>query len=316
MKILLINIDSKITNIALEKISAWHKLQGYDVEIKDFNFLTGMFYNANDYESVWVSCIFQKNKEKALSCKLYHKKCYVGGSGVDIYGKLPQEIDNMRPKINIGFTTRGCIRKCSFCIVPQKEGHIYKEGDIYDIWDKESKEIVLLDNNILALPEQFFDISNQIIKEKLKVDFNQGLDFRLLNKNIIEQLFKLKHIHEIRFAFDDILYYDIVEKALQLLKENGLKDYKTRWYIYIGIKDTFDTVKKRMDLLKKYKQLAYVMRDEKVYDVEWCKMLSAWGNWRGGFKYDLDELFIKSERFKKWNNKIERIHQNEKIHLE
>ncbi|GAH92586.1 unnamed protein product, partial [marine sediment metagenome] len=84
---------------------------------------------------------------------------------------LRPEIEEMKPKINIGFTTRGCIRKCPFCIVPEKEGKIRVVGDIYDFWDREGTELIILDNNILALPEHFKMICTQLKQENLKVDF-------------------------------------------------------------------------------------------------------------------------------------------------
>ncbi len=291
MKILLINIDSTIVNIALAKIEKYHKDRGDEV-----------YYDlpmmASICDKIYVSCVFTYNKYLCDEW-LNFSNAMVGGSGYSLVKQLPQEIYEMKPKINIGFTTRGCIRKCKFCIVPEKEGKIRAEGDIYDFWDGNSKKIVLLDNNILGLPEQFFKISSQLKKENLRVDFNQGLDFRLLTDDIAKEIFSLKHLFEVRFAFDDIAYKPMILNALEILKRNGLKDWQTRWYIYVGTKDTFDTVYERCQIINKEKQLCYIMcdRDEIVQKNKQFKALATWANWPFFFKYDFFDVLEQSTCF-------------------
>ncbi|MHB1275787.1 MAG: hypothetical protein ACYC0D_07845, partial [Candidatus Humimicrobiaceae bacterium] len=257
MKILLIDIDSKIPNLALKKIEKYHIDKGDEVV---WNF--PLYRQKAD--KVYVSCVFTKNSNRCFDYE-DDPKCLIGGSGYDLSIKLPEEIGVIKPHINLGFTTRGCIRKCDFCIVPKKEGKIRIEADIYDLWDGKSKKIILLDNNILALPRHFETICNQLTKEGLKVDFNQGLDHRLLTPVICKKLLSLKHLQEIRFAFDHINYKPKVLKALKMLKECGLKDWRSRWYVYIGIKDTFETVFERLMILKEHHQCAYIMRDASIY---------------------------------------------------
>jgi hypothetical protein len=288
LKILLMDIDSKIPNLALKKIEKYHLDRGDNVIWNNELFI-------NSVDKAYVSCVFDWNKEKA---KYWEGRAEIGGSGYNLDTILPKEIEEVKPRINLGFTTRGCIRKCSFCIVPKKEGMIKAVGDIYDIWDGKSKELIILDNNILALPDHFIKIAQQLIKEKLKVDFNQGLDHRLLTPEICSWLLKLKHIHEIRFAFDDIAYKPTVLKALNMLKTAGMRDWKTRWYVYIGEKDTFDTVFERMKLLQEHKQSVYVMRDRKIYSVPQWIALASWGNTMGAFKMPFEEVINKAKRLK------------------
>lgn len=297
-KILLIDIDSKIPNLALKKVEKYHLDKGDNVT----------WNNPLDRiiaDKIYVSCIFPENKSK---CCEWEGIAEMGGSGYDIKKTLPQEIDKIKPKINWGFTTRGCIRKCYFCLVPEKEGYIHAVGDIYDIWDGKSKEIVIMDNNILALPQHFMKIAGQLKKEKLKVDFNQGLDHRLLTPEICTELLSLKHIQEIRFAYDDIRYKPTVLKALKMLKETGLKDWKTRWYVYCGESDTYETVYERMYLLWKHKQGVYVMRDKKVCKKPEFVALASWGNVMGVFKKDLNELLEKSERLKRYKQHFKYVY--------
>jgi hypothetical protein len=257
MQVLLVNLDSTIPNLALEKIKMYHKKQGDRVrQIKD----NGLMSLPDPiliptYDKIYVSCIFKCN---AKLCEKWEGVAEIGGSGYSLDIELPDEIEQLKPKINLGFTTRGCTRNCPWCIVPQKEGKIREVADLYDIWDGESNVITLMDNNILALPKTFFKVSKQIKKEGLKVDFNQGLDHRLLTDDIVKELLSLKYPNsagnKIRFAFDHISYKKSVLKALKLLKKYGLRDWQTRWYVYVGDYDTTETVIERLNILREWKR--------------------------------------------------------------
>jgi hypothetical protein len=288
MKIGILNLEPHIMNLALEKIAMYWKLRGAEVEPYD-----ALWHDS--FDEIYCSSIFTFTDKQNIPANAIR-----GGSGFDLTTKLPGYIEMMKPKINYGFTTRGCIRKCSFCFVPEKEGNIRVVGDIYDFWDGESKELIIMDNNILAMPEHFKMICGQLRDNKLKVDFNQGLDFRLLTDELCKELFSLRHIHEIRFAFDDVGYERMVKEALDMLGRNGLKRWQSKWYVYIGEKDSFDTVYNRLQILKGYKQLAYVMRDEKVYDRPIWIALAKWANMMGSFKYDFFDLLEKCKEFKSY----------------
>jgi len=255
-----VNIDSTIPNLALRKIVMYHKRKGHRVRQIGKDLPYSLLERS--YDKVYVSCVFSWNKKH---CKKWEGIADIGGSGYSLSKKLPSEIDAMKPKINLGFATRGCIRNCYFCVVPKKEGKIKEVGDVYDIWDGEAKDIIFLDNNILALPKTFFKICKQLKKEGLKVDFNQGLDHRLLTDKICQQLFSLRYGGrsggKIRFAFDDIACESSTLKALKMLKKHGMKDWNTRWYIYVGVKDTVETVLRRVNIIRDWKQAAFVMRD-------------------------------------------------------
>lgn len=301
MKVSIIDIDSTIPNLALKKVEKYYLDKNAEIE---WNNPIGI----DMADETFVSCVFDWNKRLAAEYE-GRRNVYIGGSGYSKTITLPPEIDAVKPRINYGFTTRGCIRHCYFCIVPEKEGTVRIVGDIYDIWDGKSKELIIMDNNILALPDHFKTIAGQIIKENIKVDFNQGLDYRLLNDEIIKILFSLRHIREIRFSFDDIKYKPSVIKQLELMKIHGLKNHQTRWYIYVGENDTFETVYERLMLLREYKQNAYVMRDRKIYNKPEYVALSAWANHKGAFGYELADV-LKTSRLKmykphfdKWLNK-------------
>ena len=298
----LIQIDGDLPNLALMKLSAWHKKMGDKVTImKDKTICSRL----TPFDKVYISCIFEENKKVAEEISEQFNNVEIGGVGVN-NNKLPYEIDHIMPdyegfnwNYSLGFTTRGCIRKCNFCKVHNHEGYIKENCDIYEFWNPKHKEIIIQDNNILALPEHFKKIAKQIKENNLIVDFNQGLDHRLLTPELCEILLSLRHKQEIRFAFDNVAYKKSVLKAIKMLRKAGLKDWRTRWYVYIGEKDNFESVYERMKLLRDNKQAVYVMRDKKVAKNPLFVAMASWGNTMGAFKMgDIPELLQKSKRFK------------------
>lgn len=281
MKILLINIDSTKLNLALKKIEKYHKDRGDEVTW-DFPLM------ARHADKVYVSAIYTWNKNK---CAEWEGRAEIGGSGYDLKKTLPPEIERIRPKINWGFTTRGCVRHCPFCIVSEKEGKIRAVGDIYDIWDGKSEKIVLLDNNILALPDHFFKICGQLKREKLKADFNQGLDCRLFTKKAARALKELR-IKHYRFAFDRMRDRPSVEKAVGLLKEYKMD---ATWYVLVGFDTSIEEDLERLDYLRASGQGAFVQRYNYVKEPIYIRM-AQWANQHGVFKKMTFEQFLNHPR--------------------
>jgi len=280
MKILLINIDSKrMPNLALKKIEKYYLGMGDEV-------IWDIPLYAHLVDKIYVSCVFERNKNK---CMEWENRALVGGSGYDFKITLPENIEKIKPRINLGFTTRGCIRNCEFCIVPEKEGRIRIVGDLLDLWGGKSKDIVLLDNNILALPKHFKLICKQARKNKIRLDFNQGLDCRLLNQDIVDELKSIRH-KELHFAFDDLSYFDDVEKAITLLQKNGIN--RCNWLMLTGFNTTIEEDIFRAKYLRSRNQVAYVMRynNSKRKDLI---PLSRWVNNRAWFRSITWEEFLK-----------------------
>ncbi|NCA74557.1 MAG: radical SAM protein, partial [Gammaproteobacteria bacterium] len=149
-KVLLIDVDSTIPNLALMKVSAYYKQLGYEVG-----------FSIVDPDIVYSSIIFRKNGHKSDGLRFYYPdaEINIGGSGYDLKKELPPEIEATRPDYDLypecdhylGFTSRGCIRNCHFCIVRKKEGPFRKVQDVSDICTgRNFKSCVLMDNNILA----------------------------------------------------------------------------------------------------------------------------------------------------------------------
>jgi radical SAM superfamily enzyme YgiQ (UPF0313 family) len=122
---------------------------------------------------------------------------------------LPSEVEDMQPDYSIypqydyaiGFLTRGCIRKCKWCVVPKKEGGLHIVGDVEKIAVR--RHVVFMDNNFLAADEDF--VHEQLDKSrrlKLQIDFNQALDARLVTAKNAEWLAKCSWNPYIRFSCD------------------------------------------------------------------------------------------------------------------
>lgn len=278
MKVLLIDIDSKISNLALKKIEKYHLDQGDEV-------MWNMPLFAHLSDKIYVSCVFKKNKKQ---CKTWETRAEIGGSGYSLSIELPEEIENIKPRINLGFTSRGCIRNCKFCIVPEKEGKIRVVGDLLDLWDGKSKDIVLLDNNILALPDHFKFICKQARDNNIRLDFNQGLDCRLLNQDMVDDLNSIRH-KELHFAWDNMSDYPAVREAIDLLQKNRIN--RCTWLMLTGFNTTIEEDVLRAKYLKSRNQNAYVMRynNSKRKDLI---PLSRWVNNRAWFQAITWEKFL------------------------
>ena len=266
--ILLVPLDSKIPNLALHKIALHHQLRGDKVYWGDRNVWEVVTWN-----KIYVSCLFSWNKEK---CSAWKDVAEIGGSGYSLKKNLPEDIENLKPKINVGFTTRGCIRKCKFCIVPHKEGKLRIIGDLYDLWDGQAKQITLMDNNILAVPEHFIKICHQSIHKKIKLDFNQGLDARLLTDKLAKVLCKTDLVGRPRFAWDNMCDEQAVLSTISLLKQYGCNS--GMFYILVGFDTTLEEDFYRLEKLKKLKQRPYLMRHRKIKGIKIYNDLAAWVN--------------------------------------
>ncbi len=285
MRVLLLNIDSKLPNIALKKIELWHKEQGDDV-------IWDMPIMLNQVDKAYASCIFTKNKGRVDNLLGLSPDLIAGGTGYNLTIKLSPEIEEMKPKINYGFTTRGCIRNCPFCFVPRAEGDIRVVSDIYDIWDGKAHSITLLDNNILALPQHFEGICRQLTTEGLSVDFNQGLDIRLVSPRICELFEQLKIKNELRFAFDFPELEPIIREKVALLKQFNIRKHYF-FYVLVGFNTTFEQDYHRVEVLKELDCRAYVMRHENTPKEKRYLRLAQWVNQFWTFmKYDFETFCV------------------------
>ena len=236
MKIGLFDIDSKYHNMALMKLSTYNKQKGDEVE----------FYNPlwhSTYDKIYCSKIFTK-ADKNGDYRTDDMIC--GGSGINIKRKLPKEIEHIRPdyslynlNYSLGFTTRGCIRSCGFCIAREKEGYIKEHAEVEEFLNPKSKIIILMDNNFLALLSHIKKLQKYIDRGWI-MDFNQGLDIRLINKESAKLLRNVKHLKQIRFSWDLMNYEKEVKEGIKILLKIGIKPYRIMVYTLCNFNTSFE----------------------------------------------------------------------------
>jgi len=239
-------------NLALMKLSAYHKARGDDVFLN---------FPLCQPDVTYASCVFTWNAKQREGLS---PSAIIGGSGIDLKAELPPEVEHTMPDytlypnvaFSLGFTSRGCIRKCPWCIVPEKEGAIKPWASIFEFWDRRHKKIILLDNNLLASPN-WKETLLTLTREGVEVDFNQGLDIRLVTYEVALHLRRLK-TRQLRFAFDDIGYETAVRQGIEVLLARGIPSRKLSFYVLIGFGND-DTAMERMKILHSYNVDIYPM---------------------------------------------------------
>ena len=249
MKIGLIGIDSDYPNLALMKISTFHKKMGDEVE---------WYTPFERYDKVYAAKVFSYTPDYGYYINADHVE--YGGTGIDIQKKLPKEIDKCTPdyflypsindKTAYGFLTRGCPNNCKWCVVPKKEGGIKPYMDVEEIAIEGRNNLILMDNNVLASDYGLEQIE-KIVRLKLRVDFNQGLDARLVTDDIASLLAKVKWIRRIRFGCDTPGQIDECERAINLIRSHGYKGEFFLYCILMELKESYQ----RINYWKKYKKV-------------------------------------------------------------
>lgn len=280
-------------NLALMKISSFHKNKGDNVKL----------ININEFDN----CLFEPNYDKVYLAKVFtdtftpnyieNKGIIKGGTGFfyDKSEKLPYEIEHSKPDYSlynpiiktinknyqsyytdysIGFTTRGCFRKCAFC-VNRNETTVYEHSKITEFLDNTRPFIMLLDDNILGYKnyKQIFEMLNNTSK---KFVFKQGMDFRLLTDEKIKMLLDSNYKDVMHFAFDNINDKELIIKKFEMWQKiKKIGSGSMLFYVFAGFdrKGMYDDdfylndineIIERVEILFKYGAYPYLMLHKNI----------------------------------------------------
>jgi hypothetical protein len=216
----------------------------------------------NAFISVVFSWDLQEAYQRAIWYKTMGYNVHVGGPAIhgtnmfngvaEVGGHIPDVVSRHNP--NATFTTRGCPNKCAFCIVPKIEPQ-YKELDDFPI------RPIVCDNNILASSDKHFDMACEKLSDLKDVDFNQGLDARLLTKDRAKKIANLNK-KTVRLAFDSISYEKHLIKAIHILKDAGIKHITV--YVLINFKEEPEDALYRLEKVRELGGVPFPMRYQPV----------------------------------------------------
>ena len=231
MKVSLLDLDGKMENLALMRLSAYHKSLGDEVSLTR---LRGKVSCSVEADAVFVSCLFSWNKSKAnfLRRKL---RATVGGTGYDLEATVP----DVEPDYSlygedraVGFISRGCENRCPWCVVWRKEGGLHRVSTAESIIGAR-KEAIFLDNNFLALPDHLSDLE-WLVSSRTSFDFNQGLDAAFITPENAALLKNCRRSARIRLALDSVNRIPVVEQAVRILKDAGFSRWGISVYVLVG----------------------------------------------------------------------------------
>ncbi|MFP4087176.1 MAG: hypothetical protein ACLFUL_10340 [Desulfobacteraceae bacterium] len=245
--VLLIDVDGRLPNLALMKLSTHYRSKGYKVWLgKKDCFMEGP-------DCVYASTILYSPPSQRRNQRLrrrYGDKLTLGGTGVDIASHLPDSVEALRPDYGlyaelgdrgIGFITRGCPFSCPFCVVPPKEGKPRQVCDLDVLLEGGRRhKLILLDDNILSHPDADRFLM-EMADRGIMVNFTQTLDLRLVNRERA-RLLKRIHCSNTRFTRPNFHFSLNHNRNLELVaRKYRLFDFKPRDNVEFICMYGFDT---------------------------------------------------------------------------
>ncbi|MDF2889764.1 MAG: radical protein [Clostridia bacterium] len=297
----LIDVDGKLPNLALMKISSFYKSLGERVEFVK---------QGAKYTKIYASCLFSWNRHECERILSVYPEAEIGGTGWDLNKTLPDEIESCRPDYELytiedilprikggiaskeskikkaeiiinagmGFTSRGCVRNCGFCFVPPKEGQFHQVSSIGELLNSKSDVLILMDNNLTADPN-VLDKLKEIKERNLIVDITQGIDVRLLTPEIAKALSEIKHLRSVHYAWDLMGYEKQVMEGIKILSQH-VKLYKHLCMMLTGYNTNFEEDMYRFRKLVELGVKPYVMPYNKTYPTKKHHCFAGWVNSR------------------------------------
>lgn len=295
----------RFPNLVCEKMSAYWKERGAEVAL-----LTDYEWDPDDFDAVYVSKVFTDTPAPEWIRETDKIHIGGTGFYFDKAPNLPEEIEHHMPdytlyddwiedavvkererkeslgktfnessyrlqfreykEYSIGFLTRGCFRKCEFC-VNKKYDHVFTHSPLEEFYDPSRPKICLLDDNFLGCP-QWKAMLEELIATGKKFKFKQGIDERLLTDEKCRLLFSINYDGDYTFAFDNIADYDLIHKKLKMIRRYTRKNY-IKFYVLVGFESTgvedIENAFKRIDLLMQYHCVPYIMRFQNKNETPW-----------------------------------------------
>lgn len=286
----------RFPNLACEKISGYWKERGAEVTL-----LTNYEWSLDDYDQIYISKVFTDTPVPDWLQEGEKIHIGGTGFFFDKAPNLPDEIEHHMPDYRlydewiaseveraeaeyerqgrafnksrfmvqfkeytdycIGFVTRGCFRKCAFC-VNQKFDHVFEHSPLDEFYYEDCKKICLLDDNFLGC-RNWKEILQTILAKNKPFKFKQGLDERLLTDEKCEILFSARYDGDYTFAFDNISDYDLIHKKLKMIRRHTTSK-SIKFYVLVGFESTdaqdIENAFKRIELLMQFQCLPYIMR--------------------------------------------------------
>ena len=282
MRVGVVDVDShNFPNLCLMKLSAFHKQRGDSVE-----FALPLL----PYDRIYMARVFDDTYTHDDITAYQCEDIIKGGTGYDLNNTLPYDIEHIYPDYSLynitdtayGFLTRGCPRHCPFCIVGDKEGTVSRKvADLDEFW-KGQKNIVLLDPNIVACKE-WKPLLQQLIDSKAWVEFNQGIDIRLITEEKAEMIsrIKLRKSHMAWDNYPDEFCYSQLKKFARYFP---IKKKAAMVYVLTNFNTTHEQDLERVIRIRELGYDPFVMVYNKPAAPVITKRLQAWCNNKWIFK--------------------------------
>ncbi len=320
----LLDNGTRHPNLALMKISGYYKeldnevklIESYDEDLKSYDklFMSKVFSFTKvpqwvlDLDNIEIGGTgFFYEKAPDLPCEIEHHK-----PDYNLYYEyVTRQIDNGHSRTkyadyldySIGFTTRGCFRKCEFC-VNKKYDHAFRHSPVVEFYDESKPYIYLWDDNILAYPK-WNEVLDELEATGKPFQFRQGIDLRLMTDEKAKRFTSTKYQGDFIFAFDHLSDREKIIDNVQLWKRYSPKVCKM--YVLsafesqdeVNIADVFE----RIRILMQYGSLPYIMRHENYKTSQYKSMyieLARWCNQPQFFKKkSFREFCVANQEYKK-----------------
>lgn len=248
MRVRITQLDGKLPNLALMRLSSYHKAHGDDVF---WERTARRHHDEPEYDRVYGSSIFKFTEDRTARMREFFPEAIIGGTGTDDQTTVEHVIGDWMGldyepysgfSSSIGFSQRGCRLSCDFCVVPKKEGKPTKAMTINQIWrgPGHQKHIHLLDNDFFSIKNWWQDRIEEIRSGGFKVCFSQGINVRVITDEVAAALASIEYRDDafqkrrLYTAWDNIGEERAFFRGVDRLERNGVPPKHLMAYMLVG----------------------------------------------------------------------------------